>query len=302
MPKHTAQRLVVLDLDDTLTIASRGLPRAIAAIADGLARLTKTPLARVKHMLYIAIERQKRLVERQPTRGVMIDGRIVAHAKGGALLSLFPPLRHVLGSVLGFEKNPAKQEGIIRLLIRLAYRESTLVWRSGAAELIETLYHERRRLPAYVVTESAVDSSRNKLAQLAPEPAPEWVQWAMRNARGDAGKMHIDDGWDYVPDQLVVPGMKRGVMLRRPRYFAALDQLRKQHGLPWDKVVAVGDNFEAELALPLAAGCRVVLLRKSGTLDCVADFVRSSPRGHVISGLPQLWPILGLKPSVKTAP
>ena len=295
MPRQQAERVIVLDLDDFLTIASRGLPRAIKAIADGISRLVQVPVSEAEEELEKAIKRQNGLVQKHPTRGVKLGGHVVAHARGGALLGLFPPIRHVLNSVFEYEDDPDKQEGFIRLLIRGAYPHSRLVWRRGAADLIQALYLVRDVSPACVMTESPGDSARSKLIRLSDaQPPPEWVAWIVKNAIGDAGKIHIDPEWDTLPEKLRIPGMHRGVELRRPRYYTNLDEHRMRYRVSWNQLWVFGDNFEAELAVALAAGANVVLIIKKGTPKHEIEFVRQHERGHVISSLKEALQLLQL--------
>jgi hypothetical protein len=104
--------------------------------------------------------------------------------------------------------------------------------------------------------------------------------------RGDAQKFEVDDDWDGVPKELVVPGLSsRNVLLRRHRYHDRLKALLDELGATWADLTVVGDIFELDLALPLALGAKVVLVQSPHTPPYETAFVASHERGMVCTDL-----------------
>ena len=89
-----------------------------------------------------------------------------------------------------------------------------------------------------------------------------------------------------MPAELPVPGLSaRNVLLRRRRYHDRLRAVLDEAGASFAELTVVGDIFELDLALPLALGARVGLVRSVHTPPYEVAFVSAHPRGVVIDDL-----------------
>ncbi len=287
-------KTVILDYDDTLTVGAVGVRRALPKFIEGLAKVTREPMNRVKRLFLSAIRRQDRLVDVDPMRGVEVEGRRVAHADAGAFLRLLPPTRHVLGR-LGFKTNARGQEGVFFLVVRYAYPFAKPHWRRGCPELLRALHaaaHAEEPISSWIVTQSDTDPVTEKVHTLGSD---EWVQWFGERVYGGARKLDIDPEWEELPRWLPIPDGPR-VHLRRPAYFSGLESRLQADGTDWSELWALGDNFEMELAIPLHMGARVILILKSTTPEHEIAFLRKHERAHVVRGLSAVHRLLGLPP------
>ena len=83
------------------------------------------------------------------------------------------------------------------------------------------------------------------------------------------------------------------VLLRRKYYHDVIRKLLDAKGLDWKDLAVAGDIFELDLALPLALGARVALLRNAFTPDYEQDFLQKHPRGQVLHDVSEIPALLG---------
>ncbi|MEZ4368555.1 MAG: hypothetical protein R2939_20085 [Kofleriaceae bacterium] len=140
----------------------------------------------------------------------------------------------------------------------------------------------------YVVTNSDTHAVAGKLRTL--DGASPGAGWLAPRVRGDARKFDIDDDWDAVPAELLVPGLARPVLLRRRTYHAALSAVLADAGATFADLVVVGDIFELDLAMPLALGARVGLMAGPHTPAYERAYVEAHPRGKVLAGVDEIRP------------
>lgn len=109
---------------------------------------------------------------------------------------------------------------------------------------------------------------------------------------GGARKAEISPLLQVVEEELRLPGLERPVLLHRGHYYQVLDALRHEAEVPWSEVVVIGDNFELDLALPLALGADVVLVDNGTVPSWERDFLEDHPRARVVEDLSEILGIL----------
>ncbi|MEM7813929.1 MAG: HAD hydrolase-like protein [Candidatus Aenigmatarchaeota archaeon] len=131
--------------------------------------------------------------------------------------------------------------------------------------------------PLYVVTNSATDSVKAKLSSIgAAEKVTDVV--------GSARKYAIDDGWERVPEHQPVDGSRRRIYLRRKSYFDVLSAIAEREGVKFSDMLAVGDVYDLDLALPRAVGADVCLVASDKTPKYAIDAVKKSG-GYIAKSL-----------------
>ena len=153
------------------------------------------------------------------------------------------------------------------------------VFRPGAGECLQRLIDR----PVFVVTNSDTHAVASKIATLDRE-YPGVARLTAR-VHGFARKFDLDPAWDGVAPELTLPGLDRPVLLRRRIYHDMLAQVVAEAQGTFAELCVVGDIFELDLALPLALGARVGLVRGARTPEYELAFVRAHPRGRVIEDL-----------------
>lgn len=156
------------------------------------------------------------------------------------------------------------------------------VFRPGAGECLQGMLER----PVFVVTNSDTHAVASKIASL--EQAHPGVAKLTARVHGFARKFYLMPDWDGAPAELRVPGLERPVLLRRQHYHDMLAAVLKEAGGSFEELTVVGDIFELDLALPLALGARVGLVRGPRTPQYELDFVAQHPRGRVIDDLREI--------------
>ena len=105
---------------------------------------------------------------------------------------------------------------------------------------------------------------------------------------GFAKKFDLEPAWEGAPAELEIPGLGRPVLLRRRTYHDMLAKVLAEAGSTFEELTVVGDIFELDLALPLALGAKIGLVRGPRTPQYELDFVRSHERGRVIEDLSEI--------------
>ena len=158
----------------------------------------------------------------------------------------------------------ARVDEVIEDVYHRAYRHTSDVFREGARSVIE---HLQSLGNLVVVTNSLPDKVQDKLSTLFSGKHRVRVV-------GDAKKHEIYPGWNGVPESSKPPGFPRPVMLRRRKYYDAMDGLD-------DIAVVIGDIYEFDLSLPEAMDIPIVLLEKHQTPEWEKTYMRKHRRGYL---------------------
>lgn len=260
-------RCVVLDFDGTFTDAEAEAEPFVAAFRAALADL-----------LGRAIDddwaRWQATIEAAPgSYGWEFGGRIVAPATADPYV-LSTTIGQAITREAGILREPATRSAILEALYQLAYLKTRTVFRPDAREVLDTLLE--RGLPTFVITNSRTDTVSQKIDLLAPKHRERLV------VLGDAKKFAIGepkDGWGDVPEERALEGLPRPVLLHRGRYFDAIQHVLRTASCKVDELIVCGDIFELDLALPIALGANVHLVRGPRTPAYeLAEMARIGPR------------------------
>lgn len=272
--------LLILDFDGTMTDAEREGAPYREGYLDDLAILTGLSPERIREL---AEHFEAEVAAEQGRFGWDYGGRIVAPAGVDPYLRVMPVARMILDEVGIFPDSTTRNRLLDGILYKYNYPKTLTAFRPGAYDFLSVL---REYLEAYVVTNSHTTPVQSKIRQLAENAGtPGSLDWLVDRVHGSAKKYIIDDDFEAVPGELQLPGLERPVLLRRRRYFEALEGLRQHHGADWSEVVVVGDIFELDLCLPLALGATVGLMTGPFTPAHERDYLSSHPRGHLLTGL-----------------
>jgi hypothetical protein len=281
---RTQTAVTVLDFDGTMTDAEAEGEPFVAGYLEDLEALVgaETPQARAE-VRAIVDEVLAELVsapERHPFRW---KGKAVAPASVDPYLRMVPIADRIFDRFDAFANHVDRGRLTGGVLYKHNYgrTKGRPVFRPGAAEVIAGL----EGTETFVVTNSHTAAVAEKIRMLDKQ-AGGGCDWLADRVRGDAQKFEVDDTWDGVPAELVVPGLSsRNVLLRRRRYHDRLKDLLDRLGAWWPDLTVVGDIFELDLALPLALGARVVLVQSRHTPPYESAFVAAHPRGVVCTDL-----------------
>lgn len=283
------KRVIVLDFDGTMTDAeAEGLPftegylEDLAALcglgaddAEGRARFTAI-VDEVRAALALH-------PEQHPFRW---KGRAVAPASVDPYLRMVP-IADALFDAFGVFRDPVDRgrlTGGVLYKYNYARTRGRPVFRPGAADVLRALAGTE----TYVVTNSHTTAVADKI-KILDELEGGGTAWLAPRVRGEAQKFEIDEAWTGVAPSLDVPGLAdRPVLLQRRHYHDRLYELLVLAGAGWADLTVVGDIFELDLALPLAMGARVVLVRSEHTPPYEVDYVAAHPRGKVVRALDEL--------------
>ncbi len=273
-----------LDFDGTMTDAeAEGAPFVTGYLEDLEALVgADTPALKAKVAAIVDEVRAELATapERHPFRW---KGKAVAPASVDPYLRMVPIADRLFDRFDAFANHVdrGRLTGGVLYKHNYARTKGRPVFRAGAAEVIAGL----AGTDTYVVTNSHTQSVAEKIHTL-DERHGGGCAWLAARVRGDAQKFEIDEAWEDVPAELVVPGLaSRNVLLRRRRYHDRLKAVLDEVGATWEDLVVVGDIFELDLALPLALGARVVLVQSPHTPPYEAAFVSGHARGIVTSDL-----------------
>lgn len=286
MSSLPVSKLLVLDFDGTMTDAEEeGRPFRQGYLED-LAALTGWPQEQVLE----AAARYEAEVQRSNKHGWIFNGQIVAPATVDPYLRIMPVARMILDDAGVFVGDAQRDRLLDAILFKYNYRKTSTCFRPQAGPLLRALA-ARPDVQTYVVTNSHTEPVQAKIQQL--DALEGGVAWLVERVRGRAQKYVVDDHFDAVPAELRLEGLERPVLLRRPRYYEALDALRATHGLGWADLTVVGDIFELDLALPLALGARIGLAANAFTPAHERAWLAAHPRATVLSDLSQALDLLG---------
>ncbi len=275
-------KLLVLDFDGTMTDAEKeGAPFRQGYLED-IAQIAGIPLAEV---LSLAAQIEAEVAASPQDHGWLFGGRIVAPATVDPYLRVMPVARRILQQARVQMDEGTTSRLLEGILYKYNYQKTLDVPRPGAREALSAL----EGTSVYVVTNSDTAAVQRKIRKLSAEtPTGHQLDWLIERVHGRAQKYVIDDAFTEVAESISLPGLSRPILLRRRRYYEALDALRRKEGASWEELVVVGDIFELDLALPLALGARVALLRNDFTPSWEIDYLREHPRAKVLSSISEI--------------
>lgn len=276
-------RVLVSDFDGLWTDVKReGVPFTAGYIED-LAKLSGLPLEEVQRL---ARERETDVLARPHAYGWTYNGTIVAPASVDPYLRM-GPVADLVFDRTSMLRSPSDRQAVCNLLFLYNYRKTHTVFRPNARRIFEELAGTH----TYIVTNSDPDTVRRKLRELdaSSDDAPS-IAWLLDRVHGGARKYVVDatqhlDGHPAIAATLDVPGLERPVHVRRPSYFAVLDDIRRRHEVTWSDLRVVGDIFELDGALPIALGAWFGLLANDHTPQYERDFLTRHPRGRILHSI-----------------
>lgn len=127
------------------------------------------------------------------------------------------------------------------------------------------------------VTAGSREEALTKLVALPGAEEHHLANWMSGRITGRMDKTTIDPTLTVITEHLGgVLGRRHPIPLRRGPYYAALDSLRRQIGVPWSRVHVIGADLEADLALPWALGAQIGLVPSSSTPHHDIEFVEGN--------------------------
>jgi FMN phosphatase YigB (HAD superfamily) len=275
-------RLLVLDFDGTVTDAeAEGAPFRAGYLED-LATLTGLDFGLVEALAVRFAAEVDAAADRE---GWVFLGRVVAPATVDPYLRMMPVARRILDYAGAFLNEADRTRLLDGILYKYNYQKTHIAFRPAARDVLLALQPE----PLWVVTNSHTEAVQAKIRALGvrPDGGNDLLPLSER-VIGRARKYMLDDSWVDVPESMSLPGLARPVLLRRRAYYEVLDRLRLAAGAEWADITVVGDIFELDLALPLAAGARVGLLANAHTPAWERAYLRDHPRGAVLLDLAEV--------------
>lgn len=252
----------VFDYDCTLTQPDDLSCRFLRGYLRELAELTGQPMEEIR----CVANDVERLMRMHPEGyDWSFNGSIVSSTVGDPSLRFIGIVEEIL------RRYPPKQK-----ILNLDDFKHQLFWRhyphgtrlrAGAAQAL-TMHPQ-----TFIVTNSPAARIERKVGRYGVRIVPE------------VGKQHIDFTFEEVPATLELSGLNRPVLLRRRRYHKVLTDILVFTGKDWSQMVVVGDNFELDLALPMAMGATGILVASRFTPPWEICYCRSHPQGAVVTSL-----------------
>ena len=292
-------RLIIFDFDGTLTDAEQEGAPFRTGYLDDISVLTGWKRDRVEHEAAL-FERE---VSAHPERyGWLFSGEIVAPATVDPYLRMMPVARELLDRANALMTSSDRERVLDGLLYKYNYQKTVTAFRDGINETLQTLmsggFLGEGAGELYIVTNSHTDAVQGKVMKLEAERATTGKGRSLAplvdRVYGRAKKYIVDPDFEVVSTSISLPGLDRPVLLRRKHYYEVLNQLRTSANVDWSDVWVFGDIFELDLCLPLSLGASVGLMTNPFTPNWERDFLTSHPRGHLLSSLSQVGPLLGL--------
>lgn len=269
-------KLLILDFDGSVTILKSEAP-AFCRRYFQLARKR----AGVSPERFSALARTMRRVIRSAPHehGWLHRGHIAASALADPYIEMRTTIELVLTELNVFPSRADLEEELHQYFSMLT-PSIRVVFKPETPALLTTLVE--KGVPSYFVSNSQPHLVQERLAALAakhPTAHP-----FLKRIHGHARKYAVEpDFADINREHLMMPGLKRPVHLRRPHYFAVLNQLRLEHKLEWHDVVVAGDIWELDLALPFTLGATVGLFKHHRVQPWERAFVLAhSPRARLL--------------------
>lgn len=256
-----SMKCVILDFDGTFTDAeAEGAPFA-AAFKAGIFDL-------VNHG---AIDAEwddvRRSIEENPRQyGWVFDGQIVAPALADPYILSTTIAQGVLNR---FEvlMDPVERNEKVQSLYHQAYAQTLSVFRPEAGDVLASVL--AKGLRTYCITNASTDGVIKKLEKLIPGVVTE----KKITIFGAAQKFVIapprnpDARWTQLPAEYRVTGLERPILVRRGRYFDAIQKVLNENACDPNDAIVCGDIFELDLSLPLNLGMQIHLVQGKTTPD-----------------------------------
>lgn len=274
---------LVLDFDGTMTDAeAEGIPFRAGYLEDLCALVGRKPGdAEVSAIADAVDDELAREPEKHPFTWM---GNAVAPATVDPYLRMVP-IAHRVFDTFGVMPSATERGRLFGTVLYKYNYAKTLgrpVFRPGAGPALRALSNR----PVFVVTNSDTHAVASKIAALDREHGG--IAQLTSRVHGFARKFDVDPQWDGVAPELQLPGLARPVLLRRRTYHDMLAEVLREAHSSFEELCVVGDIFELDLALPLALGARVGLVRSARTPSYELSFVASHPRGKVIDHLSEI--------------
>lgn len=253
-------KCVILDFDGTFTDAeAEGAPFA-SAFKDGVFDL-------VGRDIEAEWDEVKRAIHAKPASfGWVFDGHIVAPALADPYILSTTIAQGVLDRV-GILKNAEVRNAVVQGVYHWAYGKTASMFREEAREVLEGVL--AKGLKTYCITNASTDGVIRKLESLIPGVVTE----KRITIFGAAQKFWIgtpqnpDARWEKLPAEYTVEGLERPILVRRGRYFDALQKVLAETGADPSEVIVCGDIFELDQSLPVNLGMKIHLVKGATTPD-----------------------------------
>lgn len=276
-------KALVLDFDGTMTDAeAEGGPFRAGYLEDLCAMVGRR--AGDEEVSAIADAVDQELAAAPAAHPFLWMGNAVAPATVDPYLRMVP-IAHRVFDAFGVMPNQVDRGRLFGTILYKYNYAKTLgrpVFRRGAGECLLRMADR----PVFVVTNSDTHAVAGKIASLDQEHSG--VARLTSRVHGFARKFDLEPAWDGVAAELRIPGLDRPVLLRRRTYHDMLAAVLAEAGSSFAELTVVGDIFELDLALPLAMGAKVGLVRGPRTPQYELDFVSQHPRGRVIEELSEI--------------
>lgn len=279
-------KMLVLDFDGTVTDAeAEGAPFRDGYLED-IAILTGRPKEEV---LELAAGFEAEVQQNQDAHGWLYNGHIVAPATVDPYLRIMPVARMIFDACGSFPVEADRTRLLDGILYKYNYQKTEIAFKKEAKEVLLQL----RDQEVYILSNSHTEPIQHKLRVLgAEDDGSSSLEWMIERVFGRAKKYVVESDFTQVPETLDMPGLSRPVLLRRPLYYQSLEALRQKHDIEWGDILVVGDIFELDLALPLAMGARVGVVKNDFTPAYEMAFLQDHPRGFVFDSLREVLPLL----------
>lgn len=280
---NAGMKALVLDFDGTMTDAeAEGGPFRAGYLEDLCAMVGRRAGDEEVNAIADAVDRE--LAAAPHAHPFLWMGNAVAPATVDPYLRMVPIAHRVFDTfgVMPNEVDRGRLFGTILYKYNYAKTLGRPVFRPGAGECLLKMLER----PVFVVTNSDTHAVAGKIATL--DHAHGGVARLTSRVHGFARKFDLEPTWDGVATELRIPGLDRPVLLRRRTYHDMLAAVLAEAGSSFAELTVVGDIFELDLALPLALGAKIGLVRGPRTPQYELDFVSSHERGRVIEELSEI--------------
>lgn len=253
-------KAVILDFDGTFTDAEAEGAPFVTAFKSALFDLAGRDLGAE----WSAMER--RIHDRPHAYGWVFDGNIVAPALADPYISSTTIAQGVLDE-LGILKGPEHRNAVVQGIYHWAYGKTLSVFRPEAKEVLSSVL--AKGLRTFCITNASTDGVVKKLEALVPGVVTD----KRIGIFGAAQKFWIGEpadggaAWTALPREYRIEGLERPILIRRGRYFNALQTVLADVGCDPKDVIVCGDIFELDLSLPLNLGMQIHLVQGKTTPD-----------------------------------
>jgi FMN phosphatase YigB (HAD superfamily) len=143
-----------------------------------------------------------------------------------------------------------------------------------------------QRIPhAFVVTNSRTDSVRARLQGCVPDLMPRLGVYGNAQKFVVTATLQPDEQLSCIPEFGFFDGLNRKVWLRRGHYYKVLSSIWTETSTRPENTLVCGDNFELDLAMPLALGCFAHLVTRPSTLAHEHNAAKSNSRCRISADL-----------------